>query len=84
GITNGMIGIGVSADGTQLAASLTDTAPPFNPLEFMVPGGDVLSRPLEQRPIGGLGIMLARENVDEYRYQYLNGKNINILVMNVG
>lgn len=81
GITGGTIDVSLSADEKRLKVAIEDTALPFNPLEFNVPGEDLLSRPLEERPIGGLGIMLARENVDEYRYDYKDGKNHNVFIM---
>jgi len=32
--------------------------------------------------IGGLGILLARKNTDDFRYRFENGQNWNIFVMN--
>jgi anti-sigma regulatory factor (Ser/Thr protein kinase) len=37
--------------------------------------------PLAERPIGGLGVFLAMENVDEFRHEYVDDRNRNILVM---
>ena len=45
----------------------------FNPLER--PPVDT-SMPLEQRPIGGLGIHLIRKFMDELDYQRVDGKNV--------
>jgi anti-sigma regulatory factor (Ser/Thr protein kinase) len=36
----------------------------------------ILTEPIEERPIGGLGIFLALQNVDEFTYQVLSDKNI--------
>lgn len=83
GIANGIIDIIVSSDNNVLTVILEDTATPFNPLENKIPGEEELALPLEERPIGGLGIMLAKENVDEFRYNYKNGKNRNIFCVNI-
>jgi anti-sigma regulatory factor (Ser/Thr protein kinase) len=50
-----------------------DDGPPFNPLQL--PAVDTTA-PLEQRPIGGLGIHLIRRFMDEVAYQSEGGKNI--------
>lgn len=58
---------------------LEDWSPPFDPLSKKEP--DNLNAPLEERAIGGLGIFLASENVDEFRYERVDGRNRNIFVM---
>jgi anti-sigma regulatory factor (Ser/Thr protein kinase) len=50
-----------------------DDGPPFNPLDL--PAVDI-TLPLEQRPIGGLGIHLIRRFMDEIEYQSEGGKNV--------
>jgi anti-sigma regulatory factor (Ser/Thr protein kinase) len=52
--------------GDDLAVTLRDRAPAFDPT--LVPEPDV-SLPLEQRPVGGLGIYLSRRLVDDMRYR---------------
>jgi serine/threonine-protein kinase RsbW len=49
---------------------LRDQAPRFDPTH--VPEPDI-HLPLEQRPVGGLGVYLIRKCVDEFTYQPLNG-----------
>jgi anti-sigma regulatory factor (Ser/Thr protein kinase) len=44
----------------------------FNVLEVPPP---VLDLPLQQRPVGGLGLHLVRQWVDEVEYQHENGRN---------
>ena len=55
---------------------IEDTAPPFNPLSIPEPDitGDV-----EERKIGGLGIFLIRQVMDDISYRYEAGKNILVL-----
>ena len=62
--------------GGELMAEVADDARPFNPLE--APAADVDS-PLAERPVGGLGIHLARTLMDAVEYRREEGKNILIL-----
>jgi anti-sigma regulatory factor (Ser/Thr protein kinase) len=63
----------------ELTITLKDTATRFDPFSRTTPGD--LDKPLQDRPIGGLGIFLAIENVDEYRYAYEDGMNKNIFIV---
>ena len=56
----------------ELTAELADDGRPFNPLEAADPD---LSIPLEERPIGGLGIFLVRKFTTDLAYQRRDGKN---------
>jgi serine/threonine-protein kinase RsbW len=62
----GSIEITLEQTGGCLVIRLRDQAAPFDPTA--VPSPDVMS-PLEQRPLGGLGIHLARHLVDEMTYR---------------
>lgn len=50
-----------------------DDGPPFNPLEL--PEVDT-TVPLDQRPVGGLGIHLMRRFMDELEYHSEHGRNV--------
>jgi serine/threonine-protein kinase RsbW len=76
--TKGTIKITVNSDEKVLTVICEDFGVPFNPLKIPLPSDKDLSLPLEERPTGGLGIMLAIKNVDELIYRYENKKNINI------
>ena len=52
--------------------TVTDDGHPFNPLEAPEPKTDL---PIEDRPIGGLGIHLLRELSDGMTYERRNGRN---------
>ncbi|MGH1335940.1 MAG: ATP-binding protein [Aureispira sp.] len=60
----------------KLTLCLTDEGVPFNP--FSAPDPD-LSMPLEQREIGGLGILIVKRLMDEYNYK--RQANLNITSM---
>ena len=50
-----------------------DKGTPYNPLLKEDPD---ITAPLEDRPVGGLGIFLVKKNVDDITYEYRDGKNI--------
>lgn len=57
----------------QIKLLLEDSAPPFNPLNLPEPD---LDKPIEQRPIGGLGVFLVRKTVDRIEYERLDDRNV--------
>ena len=63
----------------SLTITLIDSAVAYNPLNRPQP--DDLDAPLENRMIGGLGVYLAVQNVDEFLYRYVDGCNHNIFVV---
>ncbi|CAG5069293.1 hypothetical protein DYBT9623_02029 [Dyadobacter sp. CECT 9623] len=66
-----------------LMVILEDIAAPFDPLARELPDSGDLTKSLEDREIGGLGIYLTINGVDEFSYEYLNGKNRNKFVMKI-
>lgn len=67
-------------DGAVLSIALRDKGRPFNPLEKEDPD---LTLNAEDRPIGGLGIFLCKQLMDNVMYQYENGCNVLTLRKNV-
>jgi anti-sigma regulatory factor (Ser/Thr protein kinase) len=55
-----------------IEVSVEDDGKPFNPLEFSTPD---LKCPLDERPIGGLGIYLVKTYMNELEYERVGGKN---------
>jgi serine/threonine-protein kinase RsbW len=69
----GPIEIEIDRASEDLMIVLRDHAPPFDPTG--VPPPD-LTRPLEEREPGGLGVFLARQMIDRWRYRALpDGSN---------
>lgn len=62
----GEIEIEVQGGGKAVVICLRDEAGPFDPTQQPDPD---ITRPLEERPIGGLGIFLARQQVDAMTYR---------------
>lgn len=61
-----------------LVITLEDRGAAFDPLSRQMPNAEELSKPLEERTIGGLGIYLATEGVDRFDYRREGGRNLNI------
>ncbi|MCR5452894.1 MAG: ATP-binding protein [Lachnospiraceae bacterium] len=57
----------------EVVISFSDSGIPFNPLTADDPD---LTAELEDRQIGGLGIFLVKELMDEVSYEYEDGHNI--------
>jgi serine/threonine-protein kinase RsbW len=76
---DGDVRIVATEDNGDLVIVLEDSSPPFDPFSHARP--EDLDAPLEERDIGGLGIFLASQNVDEFRYEHVGGSNRNIFVM---
>lgn len=57
----------------KVTLTFRDGGTPYNPLEHPAPDIGLSS---EKRPVGGLGIYLVRESMDEVEYQYENGENV--------
>lgn len=65
----------------NLQITVTDHAAPFNPLEMPEPD---TSQPLEDRDIGGMGIHLVKNVMDNLDYRRENNANVLILTRQVG
>ena len=65
--------IEISSSPEKVVVNVTDGARPFNPLE--APPDPNVEAPLEDRPIGGLGVFLVRKISDEMFYRRTQGKN---------
>jgi anti-sigma regulatory factor (Ser/Thr protein kinase) len=58
---------------TRFCVTLRDWGKPFNPLASSEPDREL---PVEERPVGGLGIFLAEQMVDSLNYQRKDGANV--------
>ncbi|MGE5123491.1 MAG: ATP-binding protein [Acidobacteriaceae bacterium] len=74
----GPVEIEMGREGDSLVIRLRDKTPPFDPTQMPPPD---LSTPLDERPVGGLGIHLTRNFVDrfEYRYSVQTGNEITLV-----
>ena len=63
----------VEFEAPDLRVTVEDDGRPFNPLEHPTPD---LSKPLEARPIGGLGIHMMKKSMDHLEYRRIADKNV--------
>jgi len=68
----GAIAVRVVITEDALRLDISDRAPAFNPLEAAAPD---LDAPLDTRPVGGLGVHLARSVMDTMEYAREDGEN---------
>ena len=66
-----------SIEGPELSIEVTDDGQPFD-LTLHAPPD--LSQPLDQRPIGGLGVHMIRQSMDRVSYRRSGKKNIVTIV----
>jgi serine/threonine-protein kinase RsbW len=67
------IKVRVQLNASELRVEVEDDGHPFNPLEQPAPD---VSIPIEERPVGGLGIHMMRKSLDGIEYRRTEGKNI--------
>jgi serine/threonine-protein kinase RsbW len=67
------IAITVRLEDMDITVEVEDDGRPFNPLEFPEPD---LTRPLEEKSLGGLGIHLIRNLTDRLDYKREEAKNL--------
>ena len=63
----------LKTDPSAVRITFADSGIPFDPLNAEEPD---LTLSAEERPIGGLGIFLVKELMDDVDYKYEGGKNI--------
>jgi serine/threonine-protein kinase RsbW len=74
------IRISVSLANNSLTIKITDDGIPFNPLEHKQPD---INLPVGERPVGGLGIFLISQIMDERSYIREGNKNILTLIKSI-
>ena len=72
GVARPKIEIALQVSDTMLVLSMVDNGRKFDPTESMHPD---LSLPVEERPIGGLGLHLIKTFADRVKYEYAEGRN---------
>jgi anti-sigma regulatory factor (Ser/Thr protein kinase) len=74
------IRITVSLENSRITIKITDDGNPFNPLAQEQPD---INLPAEVRPVGGLGIFLISQIMDEMKYNRNKNKNILTLTKSI-
>jgi serine/threonine-protein kinase RsbW len=74
----GDICISAAIDDQQLEIALEDDAIIYDPQQTQAVETAELQRPLLERQMGGLGVYLAIQGVDQFRYERVGNRNRNI------
>jgi len=74
------IDIDISHMPSRLVIAITDDGMPFNPFDQVGPD---TSLSIDERDIGGLGVLLVKQLMDEYQYQRHSNSNVVTLTMNL-
>jgi anti-sigma regulatory factor (Ser/Thr protein kinase) len=69
----GFVLLRIQGDEKSIWLEFEDSGKPYNPLENPDPD---ITAPVEERPIGGLGIFIVKQTTDAVEYRYEDHKNI--------
>jgi serine/threonine-protein kinase RsbW len=75
--TTGEVSVTFLTTHGMLEVRIEDRAPAFDPLSMPEPD---IESDVEDRKIGGLGVFLIRQVMDDVSYRYEDGKNILVMV----
>lgn len=78
--STGEVNIRATSNGHRLKFIITDSGVSFNPTEVST-ADTTLSA--EERPVGGLGILLVRQLMDSINYERVDGKNVLTLIKTI-
>lgn len=69
-----------SIHGNKAVIEFIDSGKPYNPLDRVDPD---ITKSAEERGIGGLGVFMVKQLMDNISYKYENGKNILVIEKNI-
>ncbi len=78
----GLIKLQADINEQALTFYIEDSGAAFNPMQKLNVEEELIKLPIEQRPIGKLGVYLAIEGVDKFFYERVEDRNRNIFVVN--
>ncbi|MCW5977343.1 MAG: ATP-binding protein [Bryobacteraceae bacterium] len=78
---SGDITLRADLDADEFVIRVEDHGKPYDPNAHRMPHPDDLSLPLEDRAIGGLGIMLAMDAVDDLQYDATAAGNVHRFIV---
>ena len=77
----GVISVEADLDEHALTITLDDTSGPYDSTLRPAPPPEYFTQPLEEREVGGWGVYLAIQSVDQFHYHRLQEHNHNIFIM---
>jgi anti-sigma regulatory factor (Ser/Thr protein kinase) len=75
----GEITVAVELQADRVSVTLTDDGRPFDPFTTVASAAPDPALPVEERPVGGLGIQLVRRMMDEIGYERRADRNVVVL-----
>lgn len=78
----GRLNLQATIEAQVLKITIEDTGIAYNPCQAQLPDKAELKLPLDQRSVGGLGVYLAFQGVDQFLYERVGDRNRNILIVN--
>ncbi len=75
----GQLTVCITVCGPDVRVTVTDQGQPFDPNQVTMPD---LSQPLEERPVGGLGLFLMQQLMDDVRFVFTDEGNQVSMVKN--
>src|SRR5436305_3119477 len=79
----GNLTVAGGVDCGRLVVQLYDPGKSYDPTKHSVPTADLLSLPLDERDVGGLGILLARDGVEDLQYEASEHGNVHRFIINL-
>jgi anti-sigma regulatory factor (Ser/Thr protein kinase) len=80
---DGNLSITSKIENQQLIITLEDSGDYFDPKQLLTSETESIDKPIEERPIGRLGIYLAVEGVDQFIYERKGDSNYNTFILNL-
>lgn len=80
---SGNVTISSKVEDGKLILQLGDHGKSYDPSKHDIPDAEDLAMPLEDRPVGGLGILLALDGVDDLQYESSERGNVHRFVKNL-
>jgi anti-sigma regulatory factor (Ser/Thr protein kinase) len=78
----GTVDLQADLDDRALTIVVEDTAAAFNPFDKLAQEEMTVDLPIDQKPMGGLGVYLTIQGVDKFMYERLEHRNRNIFIVN--
>jgi len=75
------LSVGQSEDGAEIRLTLTDDGVPFDPLATRDPDTTLAA---EDRPIGGMGILIVKKTMSPVTYERKDGRNVLTMGLRIG
>jgi anti-sigma regulatory factor (Ser/Thr protein kinase) len=74
------VNVKVTEDPDKVVITFTDRGIPYDPLKMESPN---VNLPADQRQVGGLGVFLVKNTMDDVAYEFKDGQNILTITKNL-